>query len=97
MRSPYNIDFEGGKLRRGDKVLCVDGAFVNKCTLPFDINRVPNRPAKGQTYTVRDIVIVKGKTGIRLEEIKNPETVLERESGKMIEPIFSIDRFTKSK
>lgn len=56
-----------------------------------DIRLIPNRPVRGQFYTVREIYPgSNGLPGIRLEEITNPPMMVK--SG-FIEPTFRMERF----
>ena len=73
-------------MKVGSFVECVDDSFI-----PEQIHLIPNRPTRGEYYTVREIEEVKGKVGVRLEEIKNP--LIEGVSGRIFEPSFDISRF----
>jgi hypothetical protein len=73
-------------MKVGSFVECINSSFI-----PEQIHLIPNRPTRGEYYTVREIEEVKGKIGIRLEEIENP--LVESVSGRMFEPSFDINRF----
>jgi len=73
-------------MKVGSFVECVNSSFI-----PEQIHLIPNRPTRGEYYTVREIEEVKGKVGVRLEEIKNP--LIEGVSGRIFEPSFDISRF----
>jgi hypothetical protein len=73
-------------MKVGSFIECINSSFILE-----QINLIPNRPIKGEYYTVREIEEVRGKVGIRLEEIENP--LIENISGRIFEPSFDISRF----
>ena len=76
-------------MKVGDIVECVNANFpVDR--LPF----IPNRPAVGSFYLVReywDSFLDSGTSAVRLEEIVNPEILTTK--GFFLEPVFKSDRF----
>jgi hypothetical protein len=73
-------------MKIGSFIECIDSNF-----LPEQIHLIPNRPVKGEYYTVREIEEVGERVGLRLEEIKN--SLIEGVSGRIFEPSFNINRF----
>jgi hypothetical protein len=74
-------------MKVGSYVICVDDSFsVEQMT---KLSRIPK---KNNYYTIREIVEYPkyNRTGVRLEEISNPEIEMD---GKLHEPSFSIKRF----
>lgn len=77
--------------RVGQKVVCVDDDWsrlsqVHRCC-------APNRPSRGNTYTIRAMsYVVDGRQTVLLEEIKNGIVEWKAPWGKQ-EPAFYIGRF----
>ena len=77
-------------MKRGDKVLCINGVFRARGTDPFSLKE-RNLPIEGKTYTVRDVVVTDYGVGLRLEEIINP--LFWHDHGGEREPAFGKERF----
>jgi hypothetical protein len=73
-------------MKVGSFIECINSNF-----LPEQIHLIPNRPIRGEYYTIREIEDRGGKVGLRLEEIDNP--LIEGISGRIFEPSFDINRF----
>ena len=75
-------------MKVGSFVECVDGTFSSE-----QLSKLKSIPKEGNYYTIRDIVEYPnlGRTGVRLEEIANPDVA--REDGVLFEPTFNIFRF----
>ena len=55
----------------GERVVCVDDDWSNLTA--HEREGIPNRPVRGNTYTVRDFMLLfPGDPGVRVEEITNP-------------------------
>jgi hypothetical protein len=73
-------------MKIGTLVECVDDRFNVE-----QLEKIPNRPQKGNHYMIRGIVELGQLVGVMLEEIRNPHTAKFR--GQNIEPNFNIERF----
>jgi hypothetical protein len=73
-------------MKIGSFIECINNTF-----LPEQIHLIPNRPIKGEYYTVREIEKAGERVGLRLEEIENP--LIKNMSGRIFEPSFDINRF----
>lgn len=75
-------------MKVGSFVECVDDKFSVE-----QLNKLRSIPKEGNYYTIRDIVDYPSlaRTGVRLEEISNPDVT--REDGVSFEPTFNIFRF----
>lgn len=66
---------------------------IIECIATFYTSRVvSNVPIKGQAYTIRDIIQIDSKTGLRLEEVVNKK-VLFSGTIELAEPLFEIEWF----
>jgi len=72
-------------------ILCINDVFS-----PEQMAVIPNRPQKGNMYTIRDIVKSQYGTGLLLNEIQNPKNGWAEMSGTKFtfEPNFNISRFS---
>lgn len=86
----------------GQEVVCINDDWSN--WHPENYNDIPNRPIKGQKYTIREIKITSFYTsnsykqvvqeiGILFKEIINPEWIWELSNGKLEEYYFYHARF----
>ena len=73
------------KLKKGNKVKCIDDNFQDKGTLTLEIEKMI-LPEKGKYYIVRDVLRGDSEGGLLLEEIRNNKH-------KGYEPAFYVDRF----
>jgi hypothetical protein len=73
-------------MKIGTLVECIDDRFNAE-----QLEKIPNRPKKGNHYMVREIIELGHLVGIMLEEIRNPLTA--KFKGQDIEPNFNIERF----
>jgi hypothetical protein len=73
-------------MKVGALVECINDTWKQET-----IETVPNRPAKGKYYTIREVFQFPHGIGVTLEEISNPLTA--RYQGKLLEPNFDIERF----
>ena len=73
-------------MRVGTLVECIDDRFNAE-----QLEKIPNRPQKGNYYTIREIIELGHLVGIMLEEVRNPLTA--KFKGQNIEPNFNIERF----
>jgi hypothetical protein len=71
----------------GQKVVCINGEYDFAAKVC-----VPNLPAKGRIYTVRDLTTEGSGPGIRLYELVNP-SILHSNYPQPVEPAFHPDRF----
>ena len=72
-------------MKVGSLIECVNGNFS-----PDTHEFVPNRPAKGNYYMVREIRDRGGNVGVLLEEISNPPVHFKNGT---FEPTFKAARF----
>ena len=72
-------------------ILCINDVFS-----PEQMAVIPNRPQKGNMYSIRDIVKSSVGTGILLNEIHNPHNGWAEMNGMKFtfEPNFNINRFS---
>jgi hypothetical protein len=68
-------------------VSCVDDKFTQE-----QIVLIPNRPVKGDTYTISDVLLTRNGTGLILEELNNPPLPHPNIDGTFI-PSFASHRF----
>ncbi|MBI5045530.1 MAG: hypothetical protein HZC14_00770 [Candidatus Niyogibacteria bacterium] len=54
-------------MKKGDKVLCVNGAFASRSTDPFTADEI-HLPKRGKVYIVRSVIKTGYGTGLRLKE-----------------------------
>lgn len=81
------------RIKKDDKVKCVDAYFVDDPELPFFAGEI-RLPKKGKIYTVRDIVDTGYGIGVRLAEIKNRKFYFDNIK-KHQELVFAIERFKR--
>ena len=70
----------------GQKVVCVDGS-----RRPWTHEQML-MPTEGAIYTIRSINDVDDGVAVQLNEIENPECVLDKDRN-WVEPSFILDRF----
>lgn len=72
-------------------ILCINDNFS-----PEQIAAIPNRPAKGKMYTIRDVVKSANGIGLLLNEIHNPKNGWVVRDGMKFtfEPNFNMNRFS---
>jgi hypothetical protein len=73
-------------MKIGTLVECVDDRFNIE-----QIEKIPNRPQKGNHYMIREIIEYGHLVGVVLEEIRNPRVA--KFKGIPVEPNFNIERF----
>lgn len=79
------------------EVICINGTFSQDFLLYYKEHGV-EVPRENLIYSIREVVNhTNGQTGVRLDQIKNPEipdfhTIL---GNILIEPTFNIKRFAK--
>jgi len=73
-------------MKVGTIVECIDDRFNVE-----QLEKIPNRPQKGNHYMIRDIIELGHLVGVLLEEVHNARTA--RFKGQPIEPNFNIERF----
>jgi hypothetical protein len=75
-------------MKIGSFVECIDDKFSAE-----QLSKLNKIPKQDEYYTIRDIVDYPefSRTGVRLEEIANPDVT--REDGVLFEPTFNIHRF----
>jgi len=73
-------------MKVGTLVECVNDQFSIE-----QLEKIPNRPQKGNHYMIREIIELGHLVGILLEEIRNARTA--KLNGYPIEPNFNIERF----
>ena len=73
-------------MKIGTLVECIDDRFNTK-----QLEKIPNRPQKGNHYMIREIIELGHLVGVMLEEIRNP--CVARFNGQPIEPNFNVERF----
>ena len=73
-------------MKIGTLVECVDDRFNAE-----QLEKIPNRPQKGNHYMIREIIELGHLVGVMLEEIRNPLTA--KFKGQDVEPNFNIERF----
>lgn len=77
-------------MKKGDKVLCINGTFHVGPDQPFTPEQI-RFPEKGETYTIREIVRTRFGLAIRLVEIVNPQ--FDYDIGGLQEPAWHPNRF----
>lgn len=79
-------------------LICTNGKFSAE-VLDFYNKHGVSTPVVDKMYTLREIIkTTNGKTGVRLEEIKNPKVPIVHKilnQNVMVEPSFDINRFCK--
>ena len=73
-------------MKVGTLVECVDDRFNAE-----QLEKILNRPKKGNHYMIREIIKLGHLVGVLLEEIRNPITA--KLNGVSVEPNFNIERF----
>jgi hypothetical protein len=74
-------------MKTGDIVVCVNDTYTEE-----QIKMIPNRPVKGESYTVDEVLITRNGKGVTLVEIDNPP--LPHPSGLgTFQASFSVSRF----
>ena len=73
-------------MKVGTIVECIDDRFNVE-----QLEKIPNRPQKGNHYMIREIIELGHLVGVLLEEIRNAPTA--KFKGQPIEPNFNIERF----
>ena len=73
-------------MKVGTLVECIDDRFNTE-----QLEKILNRPKKGNHYMIRDIIKLGHLVGVLLEEIRNPITA--KLNGVLVEPNFNIERF----
>jgi hypothetical protein len=73
-------------MKIGTLVECIDDRFNAE-----QLEKIPNRPQKGNHYMIREIIELGHLVGVMLEEIRNPRVA--RFNGQPIEPNFNVERF----
>jgi len=81
------------KINIGSIVECINDEFIDLTTNPFKKDKI-DLPKNGVEYTIREIYTNKYGTGVKLNEIINPEYFFNAKIG-FIEPYFGIHRFRK--
>jgi hypothetical protein len=73
-------------MKIGTLVECIDDRFNAE-----QLEKIPNRPQRGNHYMIREIIELGHLVGVMLEEIRNPRVA--KFKGQDIEPNFNIERF----
>jgi hypothetical protein len=73
-------------MKIGTLVECIDDRFNTE-----QLEKILNRPQKGNHYMIREIIELGHLVGVLLEEIRNPITA--KFNGLPVEPNFNIERF----
>jgi hypothetical protein len=73
-------------MKIGTLVECIDDRFNAE-----QLEKIPNRPQRGNHYMIREIIELGHLVGVMLEEIRNPLTA--KFKGQDIEPNFNVERF----
>jgi hypothetical protein len=73
-------------MKIGTLVECIDDRFNAE-----QLEKILNRPKKGNHYMIREIIELGHLVGVLLEEIHNPITA--KLNGIPVEPNFNIERF----
>jgi hypothetical protein len=73
-------------MKIGTLVECIDDRFNAE-----QLEKIPNRPQRGNHYMIREIIELGHLVGIMLEEIRNPRVA--KFNGQPIEPNFNSERF----
>lgn len=73
-------------MKIGTLVECIDDRFNAE-----QLEKIPNRPQKGNHYMIREIIELGHLVGVMLEEVRNPRVA--RFNGQPIEPNFNVERF----
>ena len=73
-------------MKVGTLVECIDSKFTTE-----QLEKIPNRPQKGNHYMIREIIELGHLVGVLLEEVRNPRVA--KLNGIAIEPNFNIERF----
>ena len=73
-------------MKIGTLVECIDDRFNAE-----QLEKILNRPKKGNHYMIREIIELGHLVGVMLEELRNPLTA--KFKGQDIEPNFNIERF----
>jgi hypothetical protein len=73
-------------MKIGTLVECIDDRFKAE-----QLEKILNRPKKGNHYMIREIIELGHLVGVLLEEIRNPITA--KLNGIPVEPNFNIERF----
>ena len=66
---------------------------MNSSFTKEQIEGIPNRPYKGEHYTVRRKLITRNGHAVLLEEIENPDVPDVSKAGTSFEPNFHVSRF----
>ena len=73
-------------MKIGTLVECIDDRFNAE-----QLEKIPNRPQRGNHYMIREIIEFGHLVGVLLEEIRNPFTA--KFKGQSVEPNFNSERF----
>ena len=73
-------------MKIGTLVECIDDRFNAE-----QLEKILNRPKKGNHYMIREIIELGHLVGVLLEEIRNPNNA--KLNGVPVEPNFNIERF----
>jgi len=73
-------------MKIGTLVECIDDRFNAE-----QLEKILNRPKKGNHYMIREIIELGHLVGVLLEEVRNPRCA--KLNGVPIEPNFNIERF----
>jgi hypothetical protein len=73
-------------MKVGTLVECIDDRFNAE-----QLEKILNRPKKGNHYMIREIIELGHLVGVLLEEIHNP--INAKLNGVSVEPNFNIERF----
>lgn len=79
------------------EILCINGTFHKEILLFYQQHGV-SVPIEDKIYNIREVIKhTHGSTGVRLEEIKNPQVPINHPilGSIMTEPTFDIKRFAK--
>jgi hypothetical protein len=73
-------------MKIGTLVECIDDRFSAE-----QLEKILNRPQKGNHYMIREIIELGHLVGVLLEEVRNPITA--KLNGRSVEPNFNSERF----
>ena len=73
-------------MKIGTLVECIDDRFNAE-----QLEKIPNRPQRGNHYMIREIIEFGHLVGVLLEEIHNP--CVAKFKGQSVEPNFNSERF----
>jgi hypothetical protein len=76
----------------GQSIVCIDARGL---PVPLEDGAMAECPKEGSFYRIRDFIVVEGRTGLLLDELRNPPS--KWSNGEVRELAFPVHRFRPEK